>query len=146
MPLYFYSALRRAWNKNGGEIKTQLICFHSYFLFSLFSTSSACTEPIIKTSPSEDIVAIFRGNNPQPQCDTHRPLISGWQFVSVPERQGPHYTFERACVRRLMPAVVCSVPEEDESGCGGSGPGGHGCRAEAAAATPVVLHGERCDA
>lgn len=47
-----------------------------------------------------------------------------------------------------MPPVVWPGPEEDGSGCGGSGTEGRGCRtkAESSAATPAVLHGERGDA
>lgn len=49
-----------------------------------------------------------------------------------------------------MPALVWTGLEEDESGCGGSGPGGHesGGEAEAAeqTAAAAVLHGERGDA
>lgn len=71
------------------------------------------------------------------------------ECVRVPAGKGPHHIVG-ACVRSLMPAAVWSGPEEDESGCGGSGPGGHGCgaktKATEQAAAPAVLHGEGSDA
>lgn len=158
--VFFYLATRtvRQGTERNWIFSKPESCFLFLFLLPVLcfraavSVRASARQITITARASESTAGITHKNKLRSLMQRARTsplgICSPWVCASL-SRKGPHHIVG-ACVRSLMPAAVWSGPEEDESGCGGSGPGGHGCgaktKAAEQAAAPAVLHGERSDA